>query len=227
MSWPKTCARRMEPARTVPERLLRRQRPRRQSHGARNPAFGWASCRRSATIKPCRCWRPGQRRKAHLHRAIRRTRPGARRHARWLCPRGRARRDGGHGRWRGGGRTALQGLHAKAFIAERGWDTAITVGSGNATRPALLTGSNVEIFTTLTGKRSRVGSVEEILGDKGFGRLTRPFVRDETRRRRCRATSRRGAFGPGPARDLPQRPQAPLRARRARRRWRRRSGGSG
>lgn len=75
---------------------------------------------------------------------------------------------------------ALQGLHAKAFIAERGWDTAITVGSGNATRPALLTGSNVEIFTTLTGKRSLVGSVEEILGDKGFGRLTRPFVRDET-----------------------------------------------
>ncbi|WP_330450043.1 hypothetical protein FLP41_07135 [Paracoccus marcusii] len=25
--------------------------------------------------------------------------------------------------------TALQGLHAKAFIAERGWDTAITIGS--------------------------------------------------------------------------------------------------
>lgn len=75
--------------------------------------------------------------------------------------------------------TALQGLHAKAFIAERGWDTSITVGSGNATRPALITGNNVEIFATLTGKRSRVGSVEEILGDKGFGRLTRPFVRDE------------------------------------------------
>ena len=75
--------------------------------------------------------------------------------------------------------TTLQGLHAKAFIAERGWDTAITVGSGNATRPALLTGSNVEIFATLTGKRSQVGSVEEILGEKGFGRLTRPFVRDE------------------------------------------------
>ncbi|MBW8851134.1 MAG: phospholipase D family protein [Xanthomonadales bacterium] len=74
--------------------------------------------------------------------------------------------------------TALQGLHAKVFIAERGWDTAITVGSGNATRPAL-TGSNVEIFATLTGKRSRVGSVEDILGDKGFGRLTRPFVRGE------------------------------------------------
>lgn len=72
--------------------------------------------------------------------------------------------------------SALQGLHAKIFIAERGWDTAITVGSGNATRPALLTGNNVEIFATLTGKRSQVGSVDEILGDKGFGRLTRPFV---------------------------------------------------
>lgn len=74
---------------------------------------------------------------------------------------------------------AMRGLHAKAFIAEHGWDTAITIGSGNATSPALDTGRNVEIFATLTGKRSRVGSVEEILGDKGFGRLTRPFVRDE------------------------------------------------
>ncbi|MGO9957514.1 MAG: hypothetical protein ACLP50_16350 [Solirubrobacteraceae bacterium] len=73
----------------------------------------------------------------------------------------------------------LQGLHAKAFIAEIGWDTAITVGSGNATRPALLSGSNVELFAILTGKRSGVGSVEDILGAKGFGRLTRPFVANE------------------------------------------------
>jgi hypothetical protein len=75
--------------------------------------------------------------------------------------------------------TALQALHAKAYIAERGWDTAITIGSGNATQPAFLSGINVELFATLTGKRSRVGSVEEILGEKGFGRLTRPFVPDE------------------------------------------------
>lgn len=75
--------------------------------------------------------------------------------------------------------TALQGLHAKAFITEMGWDTTITVGSGNATRPALLSGSNIEVFATLTGKRSRVGSIEEILGAKGFGRLTRPFVPNE------------------------------------------------
>lgn len=84
---------------------------------------------------------------------------------------------------------ALQGLHAKAFVAEIGrWNTAITVGSGNATVPALLSGRNVEVFATLTGRRSRVGSVEEILGERGFGRLTRPFVpgevpvADETRR---------------------------------------------
>ncbi|NIC05357.1 phospholipase D family protein [Billgrantia bachuensis] len=69
----------------------------------------------------------------------------------------------------------LQGLHAKAFIAESGRDTSITVGSGNATRPALLSGRNVELFATLTGRRSRVGSVEQIMGPQGFGRLTREF----------------------------------------------------
>lgn len=69
----------------------------------------------------------------------------------------------------------LSGLHAKAFLQEIGWNTAITIGSGNATRPALLTGRNVEIFATLTGKRAKVGSVDEILGPDGFGRVLRPF----------------------------------------------------
>ena len=69
----------------------------------------------------------------------------------------------------------LSGLHAKAFVQEIGWDTAITVGSGNATRPALITGRNVEVFATLTGKRSKVGSVDDILGPAGFGRVLRPF----------------------------------------------------
>jgi len=78
-----------------------------------------------------------------------------------------------------GDANTLRDLHAKAFIAETGWDTAITVGSGNATRPALLSGSNVELFATLIGKRSRVGSIDEILGDRGFGRLTRAFVANE------------------------------------------------
>jgi len=69
----------------------------------------------------------------------------------------------------------LSGLHAKAFLQEIGWDTAITVGSGNATRPALITGRNVEVFATLTGKRSNVGSVADIFGPAGFGRVLRPF----------------------------------------------------
>jgi len=68
-----------------------------------------------------------------------------------------------------------QGLHAKAFIAESGWDTILTVGSGNATSPALMTGKNVEVFATLSGRRAQVGSIEEILGAQGVGRFLRPF----------------------------------------------------
>ena len=74
---------------------------------------------------------------------------------------------------------AIQGLHAKAFIAEMGWDTVLTVGSGNATRPALISGNNVELFASLKGKRSKVGSVDDIMGEKGFGRLTRTYERSE------------------------------------------------
>ncbi|TBR28307.1 MAG: hypothetical protein EPO10_13685 [Reyranella sp.] len=73
----------------------------------------------------------------------------------------------------------LSGLHAKAFIQEIGWETAITVGSGNATRPALITGTNVEVFATLTGKRAKVGKVSSILGPEGFGGILRPFRPDE------------------------------------------------
>ncbi len=75
--------------------------------------------------------------------------------------------------------TSLQGLHAKAFIAEIGWDTAITVGSANATQPALLSSKNIELLATISGKSSRVGSIEQILGEKGFGRLTHPFIPNE------------------------------------------------
>lgn len=77
---------------------------------------------------------------------------------------------------------SLQGLHAKAFIQEIGWDTVLTVGSGNATQAALANRqvvNNVEVFATLTGKASKVGSVENILGSQGFGRLLSPFVAGE------------------------------------------------
>lgn len=65
----------------------------------------------------------------------------------------------------------LSGLHAKAFIQEYSFDTRVIVGSGNATSPALLSGRNVEVFATLIGKRSRVGSIKEILGSECFGQL--------------------------------------------------------
>ncbi len=67
------------------------------------------------------------------------------------------------------------GLHAKVFVRERGWRTSITVGSGNATRPALLDNRNIEVLATLTGKRSQVGRIEEIFGRDGFGRILRQF----------------------------------------------------
>ena len=73
----------------------------------------------------------------------------------------------------------LQGLHAKACLQESGQSLAVTVGSGNATSAALLDGRNVEVFATLTGKLDRVGGIGEWLGPEGFGRLLRPFQRDE------------------------------------------------
>lgn len=74
----------------------------------------------------------------------------------------------------------LEGLHAKVFVCERGWDVSLTVGSGNATSPALITGANVEVFATLTGKKSKIGSVEDLLGEKGLGRITQPYLPGET-----------------------------------------------
>ncbi len=68
-----------------------------------------------------------------------------------------------------------RGLHAKAFITERGWATDITVGSGNATSAALVNGSNVEVFATLTGLTSRIGSVSDHLSPDRLGRFLRPF----------------------------------------------------
>ena len=67
--------------------------------------------------------------------------------------------------------TALSGLHAKICVLARGWHTSVVVGSANATSPAWLTGKNVELVVTLTGKRSKVGGIEEFLGKDGIGSL--------------------------------------------------------
>jgi hypothetical protein len=80
-----------------------------------------------------------------------------------------------------------QGLHAKIYVQEQGWRTRLTLGSGNATSAALLAArgritANVEMFATLTGMRSKLGGIDDILGETGFGRLTRTFERGEVDR---------------------------------------------
>jgi hypothetical protein len=68
-----------------------------------------------------------------------------------------------------------RGLHAKAFITERYKSTEITMGSGNATTPALIKGSNVEVFATLSGYTERLGTMEDQLSPERLGRFLREF----------------------------------------------------
>jgi len=65
--------------------------------------------------------------------------------------------------------TLATGLHAKAYLFEKGWNTEIVVGSANATNAALISKKNLEILVSLTGKRSKVGGIDELLGDDGMG----------------------------------------------------------
>lgn len=74
------------------------------------------------------------------------------------------------------GPVPARGLHAKAFITERYSSTEITMGSGNATAPALIGGENVEVFATLSGRTSDLGTVEEQLTPDRLGRYLREFV---------------------------------------------------
>lgn len=69
----------------------------------------------------------------------------------------------------GGGGGGLRGLHAKAYVAERGWYTTLALGSANATAASLLDGRNVEVLVELTGKRSKVGGIDRLLGPEGLG----------------------------------------------------------
>lgn len=67
------------------------------------------------------------------------------------------------------------GLHAKALLLRRGWDTHLFVGSANTTAAAMLNASNIEVWAELIGKRSQVGGIEELLSDKGLGSLLTDF----------------------------------------------------
>lgn len=68
----------------------------------------------------------------------------------------------------------LSGLHAKMWVADDGWDVHLWVGSANATEAAFT--RNVEFLLQLSGPRSRMG-IEALLGDRGLGPLTTPYLR--------------------------------------------------
>jgi hypothetical protein len=71
----------------------------------------------------------------------------------------------------------LSGLHAKLYVADRGWNASVWTGSANATNAAF--NHNVEFLVELVGKKSRCG-VNAFLtapqGVTGFGDLLQDFV---------------------------------------------------
>jgi hypothetical protein len=69
----------------------------------------------------------------------------------------------------------LRGLHAKVYVSQHGWDTRITLGSANATKTALVDCRNVELLTELTGKRSKVGGIDDLLSPQGLGNVLEPY----------------------------------------------------
>jgi len=71
------------------------------------------------------------------------------------------------------------GLHAKAYILQNGWYTTLFVGSANATSEALLAGGNVEVLAELTGKKSRVGGIDDLLGPDGLGPVVVSYQRPD------------------------------------------------
>ncbi len=75
-----------------------------------------------------------------------------------------------------GSREVLDGLHAKLFVIDRGWDASVFSGSFNATAHALE--HNVEFMVELVGKRSHFG-VEQFLrqvkGETNFADLLHDY----------------------------------------------------
>jgi hypothetical protein len=74
---------------------------------------------------------------------------------------------------------ALFGLHAKVYVAKRGWDTHLYLGSGNATNAALINGNNIEILAELIGKASKVKGIDQMLDQDGMGALLVEYTPSE------------------------------------------------
>ena len=71
------------------------------------------------------------------------------------------------------------GLHAKLYIFKEWHNTHVVLGSANATNPALLNGSNIELLVELVGKSSSVGRPEDFLsGESGIGEVVVDFDPD-------------------------------------------------
>ena len=70
----------------------------------------------------------------------------------------------------------LDGLHAKLFVIDRGWDASIFSGSFNATLHALQ--HNVEFMVELVGKKSRFGVdqfLRQVKGETNFADLLKTY----------------------------------------------------
>ncbi len=76
-------------------------------------------------------------------------------------------------------RRDTHGLHAKAWIAEQGPRTAITLGSANTTNAALVAQHNLELLVTLEGPRRKLGGIGDLLGDEGLGAVLQPWAAGE------------------------------------------------
>lgn len=70
------------------------------------------------------------------------------------------------------------GLHAKLYVAKRGWNTHVYVGSANATHAAMLSGANVELMAELIGKTSKVDGkgIDGFLDASGMRNLLVPYT---------------------------------------------------
>jgi hypothetical protein len=70
----------------------------------------------------------------------------------------------------------LDGLHAKLFLVDHGWDSSVFTGSFNATGHALE--HNVEFMVELIGKKSRFGVdqfLRQVKGETNFSDLLQPY----------------------------------------------------
>ncbi|MCZ4088743.1 phospholipase D family protein [Sinorhizobium psoraleae] len=74
----------------------------------------------------------------------------------------------------------LEGLHAKAYLVERRQRLQISIGSANATSPALLPQtahkSNIEVMASLEGPISRMGGIDSVLFSDSFSKLLADYV---------------------------------------------------